>query len=317
MSKFKAAPTRAPRVSPQDARRAALAGERASLQRQFDAGQMGREVLRHLTLLTDRHLRLAWKSHQMPDEIALIAVGGYGRGQLFPHSDVDILILLPTSPSAVLREKLEALVGTFWDIGLDVGHSVRTLDECFEIASGDVTVQTTLLESRLITGNRELYRRFTRKVQQTIDPAAFLSAKRIEQQERHSRHQETNLEPNLKESAGGLRDLNTILWISRAAGLGRTWLELARRGFITRDEAGAISRHEPAVRSPDHARQTARFRQPRQPARQRTTDAALLPDRKIGIPAQHHSAAESGAAYRPASQSLGDHTTQSAVRDPR
>ena len=244
MSNVIEAPARAPRTSLQDAQRKALAGERAMLQRQFEAGQMGREVLRHLTLLTDRHLRLAWKSHQMPDEIALIAVGGYGRGQLFPHSDVDILILLPTSPNAVLREKLEALVGTFWDIGLDVGHSVRTLDECFEIASGDVTVQTTLLESRLITGNRELYRRFTRKVQQTIDPAAFLSAKRIEQQERHSRHQETNLEPNLKESAGGLRDLNTILWISRAASLGRTWLELARRGFITRDEAGAIGRHE-------------------------------------------------------------------------
>ena len=244
MSKVTEAPTRAHRVLPQDAQRSTLAAERAALQLQFEAGKLGREVLRRLTLLTDRHLRLAWKSHLMPGEIALIAVGGYGRGQLFPHSDVDILILLPASPDAALREKLEALVGTFWDIGLDVGHSVRTLDECFEIASGDVTVQTNLLESRLITGNRELYRRFNRKVQQSIDPVAFLSAKRIEQQERHSRHQETNLEPNIKESAGGLRDLNTILWISRAAGLGRTWLELARRGFITRDEARAISRHE-------------------------------------------------------------------------
>jgi [protein-PII] uridylyltransferase len=236
--------TRTPRISPQEAQRTALAGERAALQKQFEAGKLGREVLHRLTLLTDRHLRLAWKSLGMPGEIALIAVGGYGRGQLFPHSDVDILILLPASPDAALREKLETLVGNFWDIGLDVGHSVRTLDECFEVASGDVTVQTNLLESRLITGNRELYRKFTRKVQQSIDPAAFLSAKRIEQQQRHSRHQETNLEPNIKESAGGLRDLNTILWISRAAGLGRTWLELARRGFITRDEARAINRHE-------------------------------------------------------------------------
>ncbi|MBY0269520.1 MAG: [protein-PII] uridylyltransferase [Burkholderiales bacterium] len=243
MSNAIPAPTRAARSSPQD-QRATLAAERAALQQQFEAGKLGRELLRRLALLTDRHLRLAWKSRRMPGEIALIAVGGYGRGQLFPHSDVDILILLPASPDAELREKLESLVGTFWDIGLDVGHSVRTLEECFEIASGDVTVQTNLLESRLITGNRDLYRRFTRKVQQSIDPKAFLSAKRIEQQERHSRHQETNLEPNLKESAGGLRDLNTILWISRAAGLGRTWLELARRGFITRDEARTISRHE-------------------------------------------------------------------------
>lgn len=244
MSKAPATPTRAVRTSPQEGQRAALAAERAALQQQFETGKLGRRLLHRLTLLIDRHLRLAWKSHRMPDEIALVAVGGYGRGQLFPHSDVDILILLPASPDAALREKLEALIGTFWDIGLDVGHSVRTLDECLEVASADVTVQTNLLESRMITGNRDLYRRFTRKVQQSIDPKAFLSAKRIEQQERHSRHQETNLEPNLKESAGGLRDLNTILWISRAAGLGRTWLELARRGFITRDEARAISRHE-------------------------------------------------------------------------
>ena len=233
-----------PRSAPTDAQRAVLAGERTTLQQQFEAGHIGRELLRRLMLLTDRHLRLVWKSRDMPPEIALIAVGGYGRGQLFPHSDVDILILLPAPPDDLLREKLETLISSFWDIGLEAGHSVRTLDECFEVAAGDVTVQTTLLESRLLGGNRDLYRRFTRRLQQSIDPAAFLRAKRIEQQQRHARHEATNLEPNLKESAGGLRDLNTILWISRAAGLGRTWTELARRGFITRDEARAIGRHE-------------------------------------------------------------------------
>lgn len=224
--------------------RVALTSDRTAIQERFESGQLGRDLLHRLALLTDRHLRLAWKAQQMPQGTALLAVGGYGRGQLFPYSDVDILILLPEPPDDALRAKLEALVGHFWDIGLDAGHSVRTLDECFEVAASDVTVQTTLLESRLISGNRDLYRRFTRRLQQSIDPAAFLRAKRIEQQDRHSRHQQTNLEPNLKESAGGLRDLNTILWISRAAGLGRTWLELARRGFITRDEAAAISRHE-------------------------------------------------------------------------
>jgi len=224
--------------------RAALNSERAAIRERFESGQLGRELLHRLALVTDRHLRLAWKAQNMPQGAALLAVGGYGRGQLFPYSDVDILILLPEPPDAALREKLEALIGHFWDIGLDTGHSVRSLDECFELAASDVTVQTNLLESRLISGNRDLYRRFTQRLKQSIDPAAFLRAKRIEQQDRHSRHQETNLEPNLKESAGGLRDLNTILWISRAAGLGRTWLELARRGFITRDEAAAISRHE-------------------------------------------------------------------------
>lgn len=224
--------------------RAKLADDRAELQRKFENGQLGRDLLQHLARLTDRHLRISWKNCAIPADLALVAVGGYGRGQLFPHSDVDILILLPHPPDSALREKLETLVGTFWDIGLEAGHSVRTIDECFEIAAEDVTVQTSLLESRLITGNRELYRRFSRKLQQSIDPKAFMRAKRIEQQERHSRHQATNLEPNLKESPGGLRDLNTILWISKAARLGRTWLELARRGFITQDEARAIGRHE-------------------------------------------------------------------------
>ena len=212
--------SRAPRSAVPDVQRAVLAAERGALQQRFEAGDLGRDLLRRLALLTDRHLRLAWKARQMPADIALVAVGGYGRGQLFPHSDVDILILLPAPPDEKLRIKLEALVGTFWDIGLEVGHSVRTLDECFEVAATDITVQTNLLESRLLCGSRELYRRFTRRLQQTIDPAAFLRAKRIEQQERHSRHQETNLEPNLKESAGGLRDLqyDTVDFPRRATG---------------------------------------------------------------------------------------------------
>ncbi len=224
--------------------RSALAEARSALRERFEAGTLGRELLGQLALITDRHLRLAWKAQQMPDEAALVAVGGYGRGQLFPYSDVDILILLPEAADEELRGKLENLVGRFWDIGLEAGHSVRTLEECFEVAAGDITVQTTMLESRLLAGNRELHRRFAKKLRQSIEPAGFFRAKYIEQQDRHRRHAETNLEPNLKESAGGLRDLNTILWISRAAGLGRTWLELARRGFITRDEAIAIGRHE-------------------------------------------------------------------------
>ncbi|MBM3373688.1 MAG: bifunctional uridylyltransferase/uridylyl-removing protein, partial [Betaproteobacteria bacterium] len=127
----------------------------------------------------------------MPREAALIAVGGYGRGQLFPYSDVDILILLPEAADESLREKLESLVSRFWDIGLETGHSVRTLDECLEMAASDITVQTTLLESRLVTGNRDLHRRFARRMAQSIDPAAFCRAKHIEQQDRHRRHAET------------------------------------------------------------------------------------------------------------------------------
>ncbi|MGA0025701.1 MAG: nucleotidyltransferase domain-containing protein, partial [Burkholderiales bacterium] len=148
-------------TSPRDSQRAALADERAKLQKRFESGQLGRELLQRLALMTDRHLRLVWKTQHMPPELALVAVGGYGRKQLFPDSDVDLLILLPGPPDDDLQSKLESLIGTFWDIGLEVGHSVRTLDECVDIAAGDITVQTNLLESRLLSGSRELYRRFT------------------------------------------------------------------------------------------------------------------------------------------------------------
>ena len=129
-------------------------------------------------------------------------------------------------------------------MGLEVGHSVRTIEQCVELARQDVTVQTSLLESRLIAGNRALFRRFAARMDDALNPAAFLQAKRLEQQQRHTRYEETNLEPNIKERAGGLRDLQTILWIARAGGIGTTWRELARRAVITIQEAREIQRHE-------------------------------------------------------------------------
>jgi [protein-PII] uridylyltransferase len=185
----------------------------------------------------------------MPRDVALAAVGGYGRGQLFPCSDVDLLILLSGPAGASLARKIEHLIGTLWDIGIEVGHSVRTLDECVALAAADVTVQTTLLEARLLAGNRDLYSRFVKRVADALDPAVFLQAKLLEQQQRHLRYAETNLEPNIKESAGGLRDLQTVLWIARAAGIGRSWSELARRGVITGAELREIHHNEQFLQS--------------------------------------------------------------------
>lgn len=180
----------------------------------------------------------------MPRHIALIAVGGYGRGELYPHSDVDLLVLLPQAADESLARRLEHLVGVLWDIGLEVGHSVRTVSECIELADEDITVQTTLLEARLLAGNRRLFAEFTQCASAALDPQAFLAAKSLEQQHRHARHQETNLEPNIKESPGGLRDLQTILWIARAAGIGRSWFELVHHGLLTSGEAREIRREE-------------------------------------------------------------------------
>ena len=174
--------------------------------------------------------------------VALVAVGGYGRGELFPHSDVDVLILLEAAPSAAERATIENLISLLWDLGLALGHSVRTVDECQSEARGDVTVLTSLLEARLIAGPRRLFDRFHRAVLDVLDPASYFRAKVLEQRQRYIKFNESpySLEPNVKESPGGLRDLHVLLWIARAGGFGTTWTELARRGLITPEEAGLI-----------------------------------------------------------------------------
>jgi len=221
-----------------------LAAQRAHLREEFSVRSSPRELLRRQSAMVDRLLKDLWANHAMPRNVALAAVGGYGRGQLFPCSDVDLLILLPATADASLAGKIEDLIGTLWDIGIEVGHSVRTLDECVALAAEDVTVQTTLLEARLLSGKRELFARFVKRMRDALDPAQFLEAKLLEQQQRHVRYAETNLEPNIKESAGGLRDLQTVLWIARAAGIGKSWRELAHRGVITDAEAREIHQNE-------------------------------------------------------------------------
>ena len=221
-----------------------LSAGRAFLRERFQSRKSAAELLRLQTALVDRQLREVWEGHAMPRDAALAAVGGYGRGEQYPCSDVDLLILLAAPADAALARKLEELIGTLWDIGLDVGHSVRTIEECVTLAASDVTVQTTLLEARLLTGKREFFARFTKRIRDTLDPAAFLQAKRLEQQQRHARFAQTSLEPNVKESAGGLRDLQLVLWIARAAGIGPSWRALARRGVITGAEAREFLLHD-------------------------------------------------------------------------
>ncbi|HET7596442.1 MAG TPA: [protein-PII] uridylyltransferase, partial [Burkholderiales bacterium] len=222
----------------------ALGVEREALRREFFKRPAAGQLLFRHSRLVDRQLRQVWSVQTLPREWALVAVGGYGRGQLFPHSDIDVLVLLPTVADAAAQRKLEIFVGTLWDIGLEIGHSVRTVAECADLAAQDLTVQTSLLEARLLSGDRRLFRRFVGRMREALDPPDFLQAKQLEQQQRHARYQETNLEPNIKESAGGLRDLHNILWIARAADIGKTWRELARRGVITPQEAREIQRHE-------------------------------------------------------------------------
>jgi [protein-PII] uridylyltransferase len=224
-----------------------LAAARESLHAAFRADPSPRRFLLQHSRLVDRIVRNIWSAIAAPDGPALVAVGGYGRGALFPHSDVDILLLLARPlPDAPVASAIERFIGLLWDAGLEVSHAVRTIDQCETEMANDVALRTSLLEHRLIAGSRALYVRFHRRFASTLDVRGFYEAKLLEQQQRHLRHQDTayNLEPNLKESPGGLRDLQTILWIARAAGLGHTWRELAHGELMTVAEAREVARHE-------------------------------------------------------------------------
>jgi [protein-PII] uridylyltransferase len=207
-------------------------------------------TLGRLAKLADKLLVQLWRNAGFEQGEALIAVGGYGRGELFPSSDVDVLVLLPDSvipeDSPVLKAKLEAFIGSCWDSGLEIGSSVRTLKDCIDESEKDVTVKTSLLESRRLAGSHDLYQQFQQSYQEAMDPHAFFVAKTLELNQRHNKFENTpySLEPNCKESPGGLRDLQIILWVSRAAGLGHTWDDLAAKGLATALEVKQIKRNE-------------------------------------------------------------------------
>ncbi|MGV3494232.1 MAG: nucleotidyltransferase domain-containing protein, partial [Ramlibacter sp.] len=228
------------------------AGKAALLQslRTDGSSRSVRPMLQALARLTDEVLQRLWARAGFSPAIALVAVGGFGRGELFPHSDVDVLLLLPDGVSceadAALQRRVEAFIGSCWDAGLEIGSSVRTVEECLAQAAGDVTVQTSLLESRLVAGAKKLFATFQQRFREQLDPRAFFTAKTLEMRQRHTKFENTPyaLEPNCKESPGGLRDLQVILWVANAAGFGRSWDELARRGLATAFEARQIKRNE-------------------------------------------------------------------------
>lgn len=222
-----------------------LQNGRDNLRQAYQAtGRTSALLLRHSNLV-DGLLRAVWLDMRLPASISLVAVGGYGRKELYPGSDIDLLILLPAAANTALGKQLEQFVVLLWDIGLEVGHSVRTPDECLEEAK-DITVQTNLLEARILAGSNTLFDSLAVAVRGSIDARNFYEAKLLEQQQRYARFHDTayNLEPNLKESPGGLRDLQNILWISRAIGLGDSWKKLASASLITDQEAKQIRRHE-------------------------------------------------------------------------
>lgn len=219
---------------------------KAELLARFKSASRVDALMQALSRTTDDALVRAWRACELPASSALVAVGGYGRGELAPYSDIDILVLLPDTASPELDERIERFIGMAWDLGLELGSSVRTVSQCIEEAANDITVRTSLLEARRITGSTTLFQRVVLRLNEALDARAFFQAKVLEMRQRHAKFQDTpySLEPNVKESPGGLRDLQLILWIARAAGFGRSWRELDERGLITPREARELRRNE-------------------------------------------------------------------------
>lgn len=212
---------------------------RAVLKQQFDTGRDTRTLLLGRSWLVDQVLTHAWHLHlgDSAEVAALAAVGGYGRSELMPGSDIDLLLLLPNDAGERFNPKLEALLTFLWDIGLEVGHSVRSVDECVEQALADITVITNLMEARWLAGSLELFF----EMQDATEPdriwssSDFFRAKRDEQRTRHQKYGDTayNLEPNIKEGPGGLRDIQTVAWVANRH-FGTDSLEkLVERNFLT------------------------------------------------------------------------------------
>jgi [protein-PII] uridylyltransferase len=212
------------------------------------------QLTKGLSRAAEKVLERAWHESGLggissDSQPALIAVGGFGRNELFPYSDLDILVLLNHPDLVPINEKLtdqlEKFITLCWDLGLEIGSSVRNIEECLDEASKDITVRTTLLEARYLSGNKKLFQNFQQRYDAAMDPKAFFTEKVLELRQRHQKYQNTpySLEPNVKESPGGLRDIQVILWITRAAKFGNTFKDLNNRGIITGREANELVRN--------------------------------------------------------------------------
>ena len=227
---------------------ASLRAAREVAYAEFKKTQAVGKLTKQLSKVTDQLLTQFWSDCGLNNDATLLAVGGYGRSSLFPYSDIDILILLPTNADLAksLSKKVEQYVTSCWDAGLEIASSVRTVAECISESEQDITVRTSLLEARFICGKKQLFKEFAQAFEAAMDPKAFFQAKLAEQIQRHYKYQDTpySLEPNCKESPGGLRDLQIISWVSKAALLGDTFKDLNQAGLVTQRELTELIRNQ-------------------------------------------------------------------------
>ncbi|WP_251977030.1 [protein-PII] uridylyltransferase [Salinicola avicenniae] len=216
------------------------------LDERFRAGTDIRDLIYGRAWYLDRLLQIAWERFEWPDEgVALLAVGGYGRGELHPHSDIDLLLLLEHDDDTPYRESLTGFITFLWDIGLEIGQSVRSLNDCEREASGDITIITNLLETRTLAGPERLREAMRERLsaQHMWSSAAFFEGKWQEQITRHYKHNnsEYHLEPNIKSAPGGLRDIQMIGWVAKRHFGPLRYEDVVEQGFMNDAELRILS----------------------------------------------------------------------------
>lgn len=219
------------------------------LHQQYQQGVYIRELIWARASFIDQLLKACWQRFDWGDQhnISLIAVGGYGRGELHPHSDIDLLILLKDEPAVTgLQQHISDFITLLWDINLDIGHSVRIIDECLQEAEKDITVVTNLMESRILCGEAQLHNTIMTGIStdKLWDSRQFFRAKWDEQIARHQKHgnSEYVLEANVKNSPGGLRDIQMISWIAKRHFSINKIEELTEKGVLSTEELDILNR---------------------------------------------------------------------------
>ncbi|MDE0875235.1 MAG: [protein-PII] uridylyltransferase [Porticoccaceae bacterium] len=228
--------------------RNALSAAKAHFNNRFHEGEDVHTLVNETARFADLVLRLAWERYEWDSDISLIAVGGYGRGELHPFSDIDLLILMRRDRGKRYQQSIEQFLTFLWDIKLVIGHSVRSLSQCVDEAKADITIATNLMETRLLCGNGKLLQSMLRKTgpDRIWASSKFYSGKVEEQRARHQKHDDTeyNLEPNIKEAPGGLRDIQLINWTAKRHFQVHRRSHLVEKGFLSEEEYRTLRRDE-------------------------------------------------------------------------
>src|SRR6266853_968140 len=237
--------------------RAVLTNGRAEIRRRFEATGDGAIVIREQCFLMDQLIRALFdlvteNIYPLPnptkgERLAIVAVGGYGRGELAPFSDIDLLFLLPYKQTPHTEQVVEYLLYLLWDLGLKIGQSTRSVDECLRQAKSDLTIRTGLLEARYLWGEQALFNELKRRFDSEIvrgTAAQFVEAKLAERDARHKRVGDSRyqLEPNIKEGKGGLRDLHTLFWIDKYIYRTDDVGKLVELGVLSKEESQRFDR---------------------------------------------------------------------------